>query len=489
VIAEPPDLTVGTSERWRSSLRLVEQFAQAVVPILLLGPTGSGKTTIATQVHRLSGRCGPLVSSSIPAVPPELRHSILQGHVRGAFTGAVSDHPGLLEQAHRGTLFLDEIGLMPAPMQELLLTVLDGQPITRVGDVRSRHVDTRLVVATNSRPQELVQSGVWRPDFSYRLGYFWIELPGLRERIDPINGTVRGMARMRNGTKVKEYSEAPWGDAGADTGIVVRYRLAGREYDQENGLYYMRARYYDPALGRWVSEDPIGIEGGANLFGYSENDPVNRRDPSGLDPGCQPGQGVCLPEIPVVGRWDPFRPGGPLDWLDPGNRCGMDTFHDPECSGYPDQDVLDNYSGVGGSGGDGPGSHPESEGAGPCDAVSRNPTVFAALGAAWQRTLASGAEEGGVLYGHGLGLSGYTNWPNSGSGNSIQLHTPFPIGMFALFHSHPNAGRRGPNAVWLQAPSPRDTALADSVGHQIFVVSRDSFFTYRPGLGTKGCRR
>ncbi len=100
--------------------------------------------------------------------------------------------------------------------------------------------------------------------------------------IDPINGTVRGMARMRNGTKVKEYAEAPWGDAVADTGIVVRYRFAGRELDAESGLYYMRARYYDPALGRWISEDPIGIAGGANLFAYASNDPVNARDPSGL---------------------------------------------------------------------------------------------------------------------------------------------------------------------------------------------------------------
>ncbi|MBP9202147.1 MAG: RHS repeat-associated core domain-containing protein, partial [Gemmatimonadales bacterium] len=73
------------------------------------------------------------------------------------------------------------------------------------------------------------------------------------------------------------------------TGIVVRYRFAGREYDSESGLYYMRARYYDPTLGRWISEDPIGIAGGANLFVYAGSDPVNITDPSGLDPKCDEG--------------------------------------------------------------------------------------------------------------------------------------------------------------------------------------------------------
>ncbi|MBK9693454.1 MAG: RHS repeat-associated core domain-containing protein [Gemmatimonadetes bacterium] len=106
--------------------------------------------------------------------------------------------------------------------------------------------------------------------------------------LDPINGTVRGLARFRTGAKVKEFAEAPWGDAVADTGLVVRYHFAGREYDSESGLYYMRARYYDPALGRWISEDPIGIAGGLNVYAYAGNDPVNLTDPSGLDPDCKP---------------------------------------------------------------------------------------------------------------------------------------------------------------------------------------------------------
>ncbi|MBP6668254.1 MAG: RHS repeat-associated core domain-containing protein [Gemmatimonadales bacterium] len=156
---------------------------------------------------------------------------------------------------------------------------------------------------------------------------------------------MRGLARFRTGAKVKEFTEAPWGDAVADTGLVVRYHFAGREYDGESGLYYMRARYYDPALGRWISEDPIGIAGGLNVYAYAGNDPVNGRDPSGLKLVCTTveldGYGGGRRECRDV--W------GPLDWLDPGEQCAMDAFHDPECSGYPDQDVLDYFSGIGGN--------------------------------------------------------------------------------------------------------------------------------------------
>ncbi|MBK6780977.1 MAG: RHS repeat-associated core domain-containing protein [Gemmatimonadetes bacterium] len=136
--------------------------------------------------------------------------------------------------------------------------------------------------------------------------------------LDPINGTVRGLARFRTGAKVKEFAEAPWGDAVADTGLVVRYHFAGREYDSESGLY-MRARYYDPALGRWISEDPIGIAGGLNVYAYAGNDPVNGRDPSGLDPRCDL-------------RKPPGTPGGcplPMDTLevfgDTGQNKGLAT--------------------------------------------------------------------------------------------------------------------------------------------------------------------
>jgi len=100
---------------------------------------------------------------------------------------------------------------------------------------------------------------------------------------DPQLGTVMGLAKDSAGVLLKNYPESIWGDVSVDTGTVVRFRTAGAELDQETGLYYMRARYYDPQLGRFLSEDPLGIAGGMNLYPYGGNDPINTRDPSGLD--------------------------------------------------------------------------------------------------------------------------------------------------------------------------------------------------------------
>jgi RHS repeat-associated protein len=140
---------------------------------------------------------------------------------------------------------------------------------------------------------------------------------------DPqLNATVRGLAdtnRTATNPLVKDYTIGPWGEVAADTGLKTRLKLAGQQYDQEVGLYYMRARYYDPALGRFLSEDPIGIAGGLNLYAYAGNDPVNMWDPTGLDPAggdpcttkdgspgklnkqgkCEPTATVTIPDIQV----------------------------------------------------------------------------------------------------------------------------------------------------------------------------------------------
>jgi RHS repeat-associated protein len=150
----------------------------------------------------------------------------------------------------------------------------------------------------------------WYPGGIDRLLAMRTPTDTLAALLDPVTGTVRGLARFRNGARVKEYNEAPWGDAVADTGLVVRYRFAGREWDPESGLYYMRARYYDPTLGRWVSEDPLGLGGGGNLFGYAGGDPVNLTDPFGFA-----GEVPLLPEIVIC----------PDGWVHLGSDC-VDPF-------------------------------------------------------------------------------------------------------------------------------------------------------------------
>lgn len=103
---------------------------------------------------------------------------------------------------------------------------------------------------------------------------------------DPVVGSVLGLAAASGGNLMKQYSLSPWGILSPDTGVVTRHLMAGREYDAATGLYYMRARYYDPQLGRFLSEDPAGVRAGLNLYRYSGNDPVDNRDPSGLDVIC-----------------------------------------------------------------------------------------------------------------------------------------------------------------------------------------------------------
>ncbi len=103
---------------------------------------------------------------------------------------------------------------------------------------------------------------------------------------DPASGTVRGVVSPSGAAIIKTYPDRPWGNMTVDTGVVIRYRMAGREFDAETGLYYMRGRYYDPLVGRFISEDPSGLSGGPNLYAYAANDPVTRRDPTGASPQC-----------------------------------------------------------------------------------------------------------------------------------------------------------------------------------------------------------
>lgn len=109
---------------------------------------------------------------------------------------------------------------------------------------------------------------------------------GVATRDERLGDAHWGLANKDGGALLKEYYSTAWGALTADTGTVVRMHMAGREYDQETELYYMRARYYDPKLGRFLSEDPAGVAGGLNLYAYAMNDPINLADRSGLGVDC-----------------------------------------------------------------------------------------------------------------------------------------------------------------------------------------------------------
>jgi len=180
------DLYFGSSPALREALAQAEDLAPTPFPVLALGPTGSGKTVLARYIHELSGRRGEFVECSLSEMPEPLRHTILAGHARGAFTGAVESSPGLVEVAHGGTLFLDELHLATADLRSYLLQVLERPYSVRLRDTRKRYVDVRFLFATNRDPLELRRNGTWGDDFFFRLGYNYIRLPSLAERRDEI---------------------------------------------------------------------------------------------------------------------------------------------------------------------------------------------------------------------------------------------------------------------------------------------------------------
>src|SRR5206468_2825392 len=147
------------------------------------GETGSGKELIAQAIHDASPRHnGPLVKVNCSAIPENLFESEFFGHARGAFTGALRDKPGRFEMADGGTLFLDEIGELPPAMQSKLLRVLQEQEIERVGEIRTRKVNVRVIAATNRDLKHEVEGKRFREDLFYRLSVFPLEIPPLRER-------------------------------------------------------------------------------------------------------------------------------------------------------------------------------------------------------------------------------------------------------------------------------------------------------------------
>jgi DNA-binding NtrC family response regulator len=194
--AEPPDPFVGTSAAVRRLSEHVRPLVEADASVLLLGETGTGKGVLAAWLHRSGPRAHePFVSVNCAALSPELLENELFGHDRGAFTGAVSAKQGLLEVGHRGTVFLDEIGDVNPAVQAKLLTVLEEKRFRRLGDVRDRHVDVRLITATHRDLATLVQENRFRSDLYYRIAALPVALPALRERREDVLPLARAILR------------------------------------------------------------------------------------------------------------------------------------------------------------------------------------------------------------------------------------------------------------------------------------------------------
>lgn len=174
---------IGVSPVMQAMRTLIQRIAPTDVRVLVTGPSGTGKEVVSKALHELSRRAAqPFVSVHCGAIPADLLESELFGYVKGAFTGAEKDRPGLLKLADGGTLFLDEIGEMPLPMQVKLLRVLQEGTFFAVGGREQQKIDLRLISATNANLPELVKKGLFREDLYYRIKGITLETTALSER-------------------------------------------------------------------------------------------------------------------------------------------------------------------------------------------------------------------------------------------------------------------------------------------------------------------
>lgn len=178
---------IGISQVMRNLSQLIHRVAQTEATVLITGESGTGKEVTAKAIHQLSKRKDkPFLAQFCGSIPDNLLESELFGYKKGAFTGANADKQGLLEAADGGTFFLDEIADISPALQAKLLRVLENREIIRLGDVKVKKIDVRILAATNKDLQQLVKEGAFREDLFYRLNVFPIKMPPLRERREDI---------------------------------------------------------------------------------------------------------------------------------------------------------------------------------------------------------------------------------------------------------------------------------------------------------------
>lgn len=200
-VAEAPvryrfENVIASSPEMMAVCDMIQKVAPTAATVLINGESGTGKEVIAKTIHRNSTRASkPLVAINCAAIPENLLESEMFGHVKGSFTGAVSDKEGLFEAANGGTLFFDEISSMPLILQGKLLRALQEREIRRVGGTKSIPVDVRVIAASNTNLEEAVVKGTFRSDLYYRFAVITLDIPPLRKRPEDIMPLVRHFIR------------------------------------------------------------------------------------------------------------------------------------------------------------------------------------------------------------------------------------------------------------------------------------------------------
>jgi DNA-binding NtrC family response regulator len=232
-LAEPLLGIVAKSEAMRRIVDLARRVAKVDSTVLVTGESGSGKERIARVVHDESTRAsGPFIAVNCGAITESLLESELFGHVRGSFTGATTDRPGLFEAANRGTLLLDEVGEVSPGMQVKLLRAIQEREVRRVGENKTRKVDVRIIAATNCDLALGVSNGTFRQDLYYRLKVVELHVPPLRERRDDILPLARVLLAGSALWMKRKFSG--FSPAAADQ--LLRYGWPGNVRELENAM-------------------------------------------------------------------------------------------------------------------------------------------------------------------------------------------------------------------------------------------------------------
>ncbi|HEY3092909.1 MAG TPA: sigma-54 dependent transcriptional regulator [Vicinamibacterales bacterium] len=228
----PPEGIIGRTAGMLAVYKQIAYASDSVAPVLIQGESGTGKELVARAIHVHGSRASrPFVAVNCGAITETLLESELFGHVRGAFTGAVSDRKGVFEQAHGGTVFLDEIGDMAPAMQVKLLRVLQDGEIRPVGGNRALHTDARVVAATNVDLDRSVAEQRFRQDLYYRLSVIVIHIPALRDRREDIPLLIEQFVRNASGRTGRPVVISPEAVV-----ALTSYRWPGNVRELENTI-------------------------------------------------------------------------------------------------------------------------------------------------------------------------------------------------------------------------------------------------------------